>query len=82
MRAKGCKQGRFVAFSGNRPLHQKANIPCWLSILPAFLHFSSVNGIVAGNARGRSPLAGARGVLTSFPFPSSAAAGGTRKILE
>ena len=36
----------------------------------------------AGGAGGRSPLAGARGVLASFPFSSPAAVGGTREIPE
>ncbi len=36
----------------------------------------------AGGAGGRSPLAGARGVLASFPSSSPAAAGGTGEIPE
>jgi len=36
----------------------------------------------AGGAGGRSPLAGARGVLASFPFSPPVVAGGTRKIPE
>ncbi len=36
----------------------------------------------AGGAGGRSPLAGARGVLASFSFSPLAAAGGTRKTPE
>jgi hypothetical protein len=35
-----------------------------------------------GSAGGRSPLAGARGILASFPFSSPATAGGTGIIPE